>query len=212
MSENSGANKRIAKNTMLLYFRSVVILVIGLYTSRVVLQALGVENYGIYNLVGSVVALFSLIGGAMSSACQRFITIAIGKHDVTEVKARLKNEDVEFVWVGDGPDFCRLKEKAQKDGVKIRFVGFSDKPMDFLASASVYFSSSRFEGMPYALIEAASLGLPIVASNVAGNNEVVFNGENGFLFNSVNEACACIETLKKINFAETDGSCIEKSL
>lgn len=86
MNETSLANKRIAKNTMLLYFRSIVILAIGLYTSRVTLQILGVQDYGIYNLVGSVVALFSLISGAMSSACQRFITFAIGKNNLSETK------------------------------------------------------------------------------------------------------------------------------
>lgn len=86
MNETSLANKRIAKNTMLLYFRSIVILAIGLYTSRVTLQILGVQDYGIYNLVGSVVAMFSLIGGAMSSASQRFIMVALGKGDSLKLK------------------------------------------------------------------------------------------------------------------------------
>jgi glycosyltransferase involved in cell wall biosynthesis len=113
-----------------------------------------------------------------------------------DIALKFKNSDVEFVWVGDGPDFLRLKEKAKKDNLEIEFVGFSDKPIDYLAASSLYLSTSRFEGLPYALIEAASLGLPIVASNVVGNNEVVFNEKNGFLFRSVDEACCYIQQFK----------------
>lgn len=61
----------------------------------------------------------------------------------------------------------------------IDFVGFTKEPMKYLQSSDLYLSTSRFEGLPYGLIEAASVGLPIVASNVKGNNEVVNNGYNG---------------------------------
>jgi len=61
-------SKRIAKNTLLLYIRTFMIMAITLYTSRVVLNVLGVENYGIYNVVGGVVAMFSVISGSLSSA------------------------------------------------------------------------------------------------------------------------------------------------
>lgn len=61
MADVSQGNKRIAKNTLLLYFRTLLIMAITLYTSRVVLNILGVENYGIYNVVGGVVAMFSVI-------------------------------------------------------------------------------------------------------------------------------------------------------
>ena len=71
-------NKRIAKNTLLLYFRTIFIMFISLFTSRVVLNALGVENYGIYNVVGGVVAMFSLISGSLSSSISRFITFELG--------------------------------------------------------------------------------------------------------------------------------------
>ena len=57
----------------------------------------------------------------------------------------------------------------------------------------MYLSTSRFEGLPYALIEAASAALPIVATDVIGNNEVVINGENGFLFRDVNEGASKIK-------------------
>ena len=86
MSDNSSNNKRIAKNTLLLYGRMIVMMVVNLYASRVILQALGVEDYGIYNVVGGVVAMFSLISGALSSAISRFITFELGKGDITRLK------------------------------------------------------------------------------------------------------------------------------
>jgi len=79
MSQTSVNNKRIAKNTLFLYFRTLVIMLITLYTSRVILNVLGVEDYGIYNVVGGVVAMFSVISGALSSAISRFITFELGK-------------------------------------------------------------------------------------------------------------------------------------
>lgn len=77
--ENLSDNKRIAKNTIFLYFRTLVILVVSLFTSRVILNALGVENYGIYNVVGGVVAMFTVISGALSNAISRYITFELGK-------------------------------------------------------------------------------------------------------------------------------------
>lgn len=74
-------NKRIAKNTLFLYFRMLFLMGISLYTSRVILNTLGVEDYGIYNVVGGIVAMFGFINGSMSSATQRYITFALGKGD-----------------------------------------------------------------------------------------------------------------------------------
>lgn len=79
-SENSD-NKRIAKNTILLYFRMIIIMLVTLYTSRVILMTLGVEDYGIYNVVGGIVAMFNFISGSLTSASQRFITFELGKGD-----------------------------------------------------------------------------------------------------------------------------------
>lgn len=79
MSQTSENNKRIAKNTMLLYVRMLFIMVVSLYTSRVILNALGVEDFGIYNVVGGVVAMFSVISGSLSAAISRFITYELGK-------------------------------------------------------------------------------------------------------------------------------------
>ena len=86
MSSTTNDNKRIAKNTAVLYVRSIIMLLIGLYTSRVVLQVLGIEDYGIYNVVGGIVTMFSMLNGALSSASQRFITFALGKGNKNEIK------------------------------------------------------------------------------------------------------------------------------
>lgn len=79
MTDTLQDNKRIAKNTLLLYVRMLFMMAINLYTSRVVLNTLGVEDYGIYNVVGGVVAMFGFINGSMASATQRYITFALGK-------------------------------------------------------------------------------------------------------------------------------------
>ena len=72
-------NKRIAKNTLVLYIRMLITLAVGLYTSRVVLNTLGVEDYGVYNIVGGVVAMFGFLNSTMSGATQRFLTTALGE-------------------------------------------------------------------------------------------------------------------------------------
>lgn len=79
MSQNSDNNQRIAKNTLLLYIRMLFMMVISLYTSRVILNSLGVEDFGIYNVVGGVVAMFSLLSGSLSASISRFITYELGK-------------------------------------------------------------------------------------------------------------------------------------
>lgn len=85
MSQTSDKNKRIAKNTLLLYFRMLFLMVISLYTSRVILNALGVEDFGIYNVVGGLVAMFSVISGSLSGAISRFITYELGKGDQSKL-------------------------------------------------------------------------------------------------------------------------------
>ena len=71
MSINRENNKRIAKNTLLLYIRMLFIMVVSLYTSRIVLATLGISDYGIYNVVGGIVIMLSFLNGAMSTATQR---------------------------------------------------------------------------------------------------------------------------------------------
>lgn len=77
--------KRIAKNTVLLYMRSLLSLFISLYTSRLVLKALGVDDYGIYGVVGSFVSMFSIVTGSLNGAISRFLNYAMGKGDKEEL-------------------------------------------------------------------------------------------------------------------------------
>ena len=86
MTSTSANNKRIAKNTLLLYFRMLFMMAVSLYTSRVVLNALGVEDFGIYNVVGGVVAMFSMLSGSLSSAITRFITYELGTGNQENLK------------------------------------------------------------------------------------------------------------------------------
>ena len=86
MRNTSANNKRIAKNTLLLYFRMLFMMAVSLYTSRVVLNALGVEDFGIYNVVGGVVAMFSILSGSLSAAITRFITYELGTGNKENLK------------------------------------------------------------------------------------------------------------------------------
>lgn len=79
MESKSENTKRIAKNTLLLYVRMLFGMLVSLYTSRVVLQALGVEDYGIYNVVGGFVAMFSMISSSLSASTGRFLTYELGR-------------------------------------------------------------------------------------------------------------------------------------
>ena len=79
MATQSENTKRIAKNTLMLYVRMVFGMLVSLYTSRVVLNTLGVEDYGIYNVVGGFVTMFSLISNSLSTSTGRFLTFELGK-------------------------------------------------------------------------------------------------------------------------------------
>jgi O-antigen/teichoic acid export membrane protein len=79
-------NRMIAKNTLFLYFRLMLTVGVGLYTSRVVLEMLGVEDFGIYNIVGGVIAIFGFINRAMSGATSRFLTFELGKMNHEKLK------------------------------------------------------------------------------------------------------------------------------
>ncbi len=86
MTAQQENTKRIAKNTLMLYVRMLFGMLVSLYTSRVVLQALGVEDYGIYNVVGGVVAMFSMVSNSLSSSVSRFLTFELGKGDKEGLK------------------------------------------------------------------------------------------------------------------------------
>ncbi len=79
-------NKRIAKNTLFLYFRTLVILLVSLYTSRIVLNVLGIDDYGIYNVVGGIILMFQFLNVGMIDASQRFITYELGRKDKIQLQ------------------------------------------------------------------------------------------------------------------------------
>lgn len=86
-ANNTASNtKRIAKNTLMLYFRQILIMLVSLYTVRVVLNVLGAEDYGIYNVVAGVVTMFSFLSGAMATASQRYFSFDLGKGDSEHLK------------------------------------------------------------------------------------------------------------------------------
>lgn len=86
MSQPIVNNGRIAKNTIMLYFRMMFMMVISLYTSRIILQTLGVEDFGIYNVVGGFVSFLGFLNGAISSSTSRYITFTLGKGDKDQLK------------------------------------------------------------------------------------------------------------------------------
>lgn len=80
MSSQSN-NKRIAKNTLYLYLRTFITMAVSIFTSRVILEALGINDFGIYNIVGGFVAMFSMLTNTLSSASQRFLSFEMGKKE-----------------------------------------------------------------------------------------------------------------------------------
>lgn len=90
-SETTGKGKLILQNTLFLYLRMFVMMAVSLYTSRVVLRALGVEDFGIYNVVGGIVLCIGFLNNTMSTASSRFITVAIAHNEKRTIKKVLSN-------------------------------------------------------------------------------------------------------------------------
>jgi glycosyltransferase involved in cell wall biosynthesis len=140
-----------------------------------------------------------------TSDSENFIVATISRFDISKnmqlayeiAKAFKDRKEVSFLWIGDGPDRLELQELAEKEGLNVIFTGFQENVAAFLGSASIYLSTSRWEGLPISLMEASALGLPLVATDVVGNNEVVQHRVNGFLFNASlpEEAVSAIECL-----------------
>ena len=86
MSVSSQNTHKIAKNTFMLYIRMLLTMLVALYTSRVVLEVLGVEDFGIYNVVGGIVTMFSFLNGTMAGSAQRFFSFAIWKKRFAAIK------------------------------------------------------------------------------------------------------------------------------
>lgn len=81
---NTENNKRIAKNTLLLYFRMILVSLVTLFTTRIILEQLGIENYGIYNVVGGIVGFLAMLNGSLTSATQRFLAFELGSGNIKD--------------------------------------------------------------------------------------------------------------------------------
>ncbi|URL83308.1 glycosyltransferase [Limosilactobacillus fermentum] len=113
------------------------------------------------------------------------------KDQETLIKAvtKLPKDSYKLTFVGDGETLQTNKELVSKYGLNhnIKFVGFKDDISDELINNDVYILSTHYEGLPISIIEAMSYGLPIIASDIGGNNELIKNKENGFLVHNVEE-------------------------
>ena len=94
--------------------------------------------------------------------------------------------DFEMIFVGDGETLVENKILVKKLDLdnKVKFVGFKDDVIPYLISSDLYILSTHYEGLPISIIEAMSYALPIIATNVGGNKELVFDEKNGFLVNN----------------------------
>lgn len=92
-------NERIAKNTFLLSFRMLLVMLVSLFTVRIVLNALGVIDYGIYSVVGGVVTMFAILSNSMASASQRFFAFEIGRKDHVQLKKNFSTTAIIYVFI-----------------------------------------------------------------------------------------------------------------
>lgn len=134
----------------------------------------------------------------------KFIVINISRFDKTKnVKAFIEiasllntNDEIFFILAGDGEEKKEILEMIEQRNLRNIFLpGLINNPIEYLQSADVYLSTSLSEGLPYTLLEASMCGLPIIASDVRGNNEIVQNDINGYLFNLRNRSQAAEKIL-----------------
>lgn len=90
-------NNRIAKNTILLYIRMLVIMAVTLYTSRVVLKVLGVEDFGVYNVVGGVVTMLSFLNSSLTTSTQRFLNYEMASNDRKSLRVVFSNAEIAHI-------------------------------------------------------------------------------------------------------------------
>jgi len=110
----------------------------------------------------------------------------------------LKDEDIDFLMAGDGGLLKKIKRSCLKRGLKIDFPGYIEQPEILMKHAHVLLSTSKWEGLPYSILTAQSMGLPCVATDVTGNRDIIENGKNGILYteSSPEKAAEAIMFLK----------------
>ena len=127
----------------------------------------------------------------LSLSLDKFIIISVLRFNVQKnlplmlniAEQLIQNDKILFLIIGDGEQRKEVEDVIGTNNINnIELLGFKNNINEYLFASDVYLSTSLWEGLPYSLIEAASCGLPIVASDVTGNNEIVNDGENGYLF------------------------------
>ena len=108
------------------------------------------------------------------------------------------NSDILFLIIGDGEEKAEIENLISKNNLtNILLLGYQSNIYEYLSASDIYLSTSLWEGLPYSLIEAAANGLPIVANAVTGNNDMVTNGKNGYLF-QLNKISDAVEKILQI--------------
>lgn len=107
-----------------------------------------------------------------------FTFLEIAKRVVSQKK------DVEFIYVGDGDLQDSMQTWIDKEGLtsKVHMFGFRNDASEIVGTLDIYLSTALYEGLPYSMIEAMRAGVPIIATDTVGNNELVFEGRNGMMF------------------------------
>ncbi|MCP8967852.1 glycosyltransferase [Ectobacillus ponti] len=184
--------------------------VLGYITTRTVHVSKGEESVALQEKVISKDKSVVIYNGIEDAAdgqhqhCREDDTFTIGTvarmdyqknpwESIKIIEALLQvHRNIKYVYVGDGPFLSEISQYVKEKNLteKIHVMGFKDNPSEYLDKFDVFLSTSLYEGMPYALIEALSKGVPIIASKVTGNDEVIQDTFNGYLYElgHINEA------------------------
>jgi glycosyltransferase involved in cell wall biosynthesis len=149
----------------------------------------------------------------ITSSVARFNKQKNLKASITIAAKLLENHDVIFLIIGDGEERENIEYLIESNKLSnVLLTGYKSNVSEYLAASDIYLSTSLWEGLPYSLIEASAGGLPIVASDVTGNNEVVADGVNGYLFNLNNPDDAVEKILRIKNSIEEQKTLGENSI
>lgn len=145
---------------------------------------------------------------ALSLPLNQFIIVSANRFDVQKnlilvlkiAKLLKQKKQILFLLLGDGEQFEQIRLLAKTDNLSnVFFAGYKPNVQEYLESADLYLATSKGEALGYSLIEACRAGLPIIATNVSGHNEMVIDGYNGFLFDFDNDVAACSIIQKLLN-------------
>ena len=166
---------------------------IDLKEKKLLKQSLGLDEYIYY--IG--------VTARCTGQKEPFTFLEIARKIIQEVP------NIDFIYIGDGEMRDVMKRWIVKNGLqqKIHMPGFRTDAPEIVGALDLYLSTASYEGLPYSILEAMRAGVPVLATDIVGNNELVFEGVNGKLFpvGDVNRACELImEQYKKCNISEED--------